>query len=68
VVGVNKWTVFPLWIKCIQGVSSVLDYSVEGKEEDQFDAWLLEMTLKPSICKRRLAIPFAVLNQQFWSF
>lgn len=46
-----------------KGVSSVLDYSVEGKEEeDQFDA-ALEMTLKTiEFAKERMAIPFAVFK------
>jgi proline dehydrogenase len=46
-----------------KGVSSVLDYSVEGKEEeDQFDA-ALEMTLKTiEFAKARKAIPFAVFK------
>ena len=46
-----------------KGVSSVLDYSVEGKEEeDQFDA-ALEMTLKTiEFAKEREAIPFAVFK------
>lgn len=46
-----------------KGVSSVLDYSVEGKEEEaQFDA-ALEMTLKTiSFAKEREAIPFAVFK------
>jgi proline dehydrogenase len=46
-----------------QGVSSVLDYSVEGKEEEaQFDA-ALEMTLKTiEFAKERAAIPFAVFK------
>lgn len=44
-------------------VSSVLDYSVEGKEEeDQFDA-ALDMTLKTiEFAKERQAIPFAVFK------
>jgi proline dehydrogenase len=44
-------------------VSSVLDYSVEGKEEeDQFDA-ALNMTLKTiEFAKEREAIPFAVFK------
>jgi proline dehydrogenase len=44
-------------------VSSVLDYSVEGKEEEeQFDA-ALKMTLKTiEFAKERLAIPFAVFK------
>jgi proline dehydrogenase len=46
-----------------KGVSSVLDYSVEGKEEEvQFDA-ALEMTLKTvDFAKERDAIPFAVFK------
>jgi proline dehydrogenase len=46
-----------------KGVSSVLDYSVEGKEEEeQFDA-ALRMTLKTiAFAKERKAIPFAVFK------
>ncbi len=46
-----------------KGVSSVLDYSVEGKEEEvQFDA-ALEMTLKTvEFAKEKLSIPFAVFK------
>ena len=46
-----------------KGVSSVLDYSVEGKEEEeQFDA-ALNMTLKTiEFAKERKAIPFAVFK------
>lgn len=46
-----------------KGVSAVLDYSVEGKEEeDQFDA-ALQMTLKTiEFAKERMAIPFAVFK------
>ncbi len=46
-----------------KGVCSVLDYSVEGKEEEsQFDA-ALEMTLKTiEFAKERDAIPFAVFK------
>ncbi len=46
-----------------KGVSSVLDYSVEGKEEEeQFDA-ALQMTLKTIIfAKEKHAIPFAVFK------
>lgn len=46
-----------------KGVSSVLDYSVEGKEEeDQFDA-ALTMTLKTiEFAKEKEAIPFAVFK------
>lgn len=45
------------------GVSSVLDYSVEGKEEeDQFDA-ALNMTLKTiDFAEERNSIPFAVFK------
>ena len=46
-----------------KGVSSVLDYSVEGKEEEeQFDA-VLKMTLKTiEFAKERQEIPFAVFK------
>jgi proline dehydrogenase len=46
-----------------KGVSSVLDYSVEGKEEEaQFDA-CLEMTLKTiEFAREKKAIPFAVFK------
>ncbi len=46
-----------------KGVSSVLDYSVEGKEEEaQFDA-ALEMILKTvDFANERMAIPFAVFK------
>lgn len=46
-----------------KGVSSVLDYSVEGKEEEeQFDA-ALKMTLKTiEFAEEREAIPFAVFK------
>ncbi|WP_338408562.1 proline dehydrogenase family protein [uncultured Flavobacterium sp.] len=46
-----------------KGVSSVLDYSVEGKEEeDQFDA-VLEKTLKLiDFAKEKKTIPFAVFK------
>ena len=46
-----------------KGVSSVLDYSVEGKEEEeQFDA-ALKMTLKTiEFAKEKKAIPFAVFK------
>lgn len=46
-----------------KNVCSVLDYSVEGKEEEaQFDS-ALEMTLKTvDFAKERLAIPFAVFK------
>jgi proline dehydrogenase len=46
-----------------KGVCSVLDYSVEGKEEEaQFDA-ALKMTLKTiEFAKEREAIPFAVFK------
>lgn len=46
-----------------KGVSSILDYSVEGKEdEEQFDA-VLEKTLKIiAFAKEKKAIPFAVFK------
>ncbi len=46
-----------------KAVSSVLDYSVEGKEEEaQFDA-ALEMTLKTiEFAKEKAALPFAVFK------
>lgn len=46
-----------------KGVASVLDYSVEGKEEEeQFEA-ALQMTLKTiEFAKERMAIPFAVFK------
>ena len=46
-----------------KGVSSVLDYSVEGKEEEtQFDA-CLKMTLKTiDFAKENISIPFAVFK------
>ena len=46
-----------------KGVSSVLDYSVEGKEEEeQFEA-ALKMTLKTvEFAKEKIAIPFAVFK------
>jgi proline dehydrogenase len=46
-----------------KGVSSVLDYSVEGKQEEaQFDA-ALEMIIKTvDFAKERMAIPFAVFK------
>ena len=46
-----------------KGVSSILDYSVEGKEEEaQFEA-ALEMTLRTiDFAKEREAIPFAVFK------
>jgi proline dehydrogenase len=46
-----------------KGVSSVLDYSVEGKEDEaQFDA-ALEMTLKTiEFAREKQAIPFAVFK------
>ncbi|RZJ70683.1 proline dehydrogenase family protein [Flavobacterium sp.] len=62
--GVNEQDCLPVVDKMFtKGVSSVLDYSVEGKEEEaQFDA-ALEMTLKTvEFAKERLAIPFAVFK------
>ena len=62
--GVNEDDCLPVVDKMFtKGVSSVLDYSVEGKEEEkQFDA-ALEMTLKTiEFAKERDAIPFAVFK------
>lgn len=62
--GVNINDCLPVVDKMFtKGVSSVLDYSVEGKEEEyQFDA-TLEMTLKTiEFAKERQAISFAVFK------
>jgi len=62
--GVNEDDCIPVVDKMFaKGVSSVLDYSVEGKEEEeQFDA-VLEKTLKLiSFAKEKKAIPFAVFK------
>lgn len=62
--GVNENDCLPVVDKMFtKGVSSVLDYSVEGKEEEvQFDA-ALAMTLKTiEFAKERQAIPFAVFK------
>jgi len=62
--GVNEEDCLPVVDKMYtKGVSSVLDYSVEGKEEEaQFDA-ALEMTLKTILfAEERQAIPFAVFK------
>lgn len=62
--GVNELDCLPVVDKMFtKGVSSVLDYSVEGKEEEaQFDA-ALEMTLKTiHFAEERRAIPFAVFK------
>lgn len=62
--GVNENDCLPVVDKMFtKGVSSVLDYSVEGKEaEAQFDA-ALEMTLKTvDFAQQREAIPFAVFK------
>ncbi|MGO4819064.1 proline dehydrogenase family protein [Flavobacterium sp. W22_SRS_FP1] len=46
-----------------KGVSSVLDYSVEGKEEEEQFDMALKMTLKTiDFAKERKAIPFAVFK------
>lgn len=46
-----------------KGVSSVLDYSVEGKEEEEQFDMALKMTLKTiDFAKERQAIPFAVFK------
>lgn len=62
--GVNEQDCLPVVDKMfLKGVSSVLDYSVEGKEEENhFDA-ALEMTLKTIFfAKEKKAIPFAVFK------
>ena len=62
--GVNENDCLPVVDKMFtKGVSSVLDYSVEGKEEEeQFDA-ALEMTLKTiHFAEEKEAIPFAVFK------
>jgi len=62
--GVNEDDCLPVVDKMYtKGVSSVLDYSVEGKEEEaQFDA-ALGMTLKTiEFAAQREAIPFAVFK------
>lgn len=62
--GVNESDCLPVVDKMYtKGVSSVLDYSVEGKEEEeQFDA-ALKMTLKTvEFAAQREAIPFAVFK------
>ncbi len=62
--GINEGDCLPVVDKMFtKGVSSVLDYSVEGKEEEeQFEA-ALEMTLKTiEFAREREAIPFAVFK------
>jgi len=62
--GVNEEDCLPVVDKMFsKGVCSVLDYSVEGKEEEeQFDK-ALQTTLKIiEFAKERLAIPFAVFK------
>ena len=62
--GVNEDDCIPVVDKMfVKGVSSVLDYSVEGKEEEeQFDT-VLEKTLKLiDFAKEKKAIPFAVFK------
>lgn len=62
--GINEQDCLPVVDKMYtKGVCSVLDYSVEGKEEEtQFDA-ALEMTKKTIyFAKEREAIPFAVFK------
>ena len=62
--GINEDDCVPVVDKMfVKGVSSVLDYSVEGKEaEEQFDA-VLEKTLKLiAFAKEKKAIPFAVFK------
>lgn len=62
--GINEDDCLPVVAKMYtKGVSSVLDYSVEGKEEEeQFDA-ALEMTLKTiDFAEEKQSIPFAVFK------
>ncbi|MDI1256563.1 MAG: proline dehydrogenase family protein [Flavobacterium sp.] len=62
--GINEADCLPVVDKMFtKGVSSVLDYSVEGKEEEaQFDA-ALEMTLKTiDFAEEKKSIPFAVFK------
>ena len=62
--GVNENDCLPVVDKMFtKGVSSVLDYSVEGKEEEaQFDA-ALDMTMKTiEFAAEKEAIPFAVFK------
>jgi proline dehydrogenase len=62
--GINEDDCVPVVDKMfVKGVSSVLDYSVEGKEEEeQFDA-VLEKTLKLiAFAKEKKSIPFAVFK------
>jgi proline dehydrogenase len=62
--GINENDCLPIVDKMYaKGVSSVLDYSVEGKEdESQFEA-ALEMTLRTiAFAKERNSIPFAVFK------
>lgn len=62
--GINEDDCLPVVDKMFtKGVSSVLDYSVEGKEEEaQFDA-ALEMTLRTiNFAKEKDSIPFAVFK------
>lgn len=62
--GINEQDCLPVVDKMFtKGVCSVLDYSVEGKEEEaQFDA-ALAMTKKTiQFAKERVAIPFAVFK------
>lgn len=62
--GINEVDCIPVVDKMfVKGVSSILDYSVEGKEEEeQFDT-VLEKTLKLiAFAKEKKAIPFAVFK------
>jgi proline dehydrogenase len=62
--GINEDDCIPVVDKMfVKGVSSILDYSVEGKEEEeQFDA-VLEKTLKLiAFAKEKKSIPFAVFK------
>lgn len=62
--GVNEADCLPVVDKMFtKGVSSVLDYSVEGKEEEQQFDLALDMTLKTiEFARLREAIPFAVFK------
>ena len=62
--GVNERDCLPIIDKMYKkGVSSVLDYSVEGKEtEDQFDAALEKILHILDFVKEKEAIPFAVFK------
>src|SRR5690606_7942677 len=62
--GVNERDCLPVIDRMYKkGVSSVLDYSVEGKEtEDQFDAALEKILQILDFVKERDSMPFAVFK------